>query len=248
MSMQSLFKRFRSKLLWTVFVVILVINFITIVPVFMVNTLIGRVSEGKLKIYNQSGTFWHGSGLLVINDYKARPIAPLILLNWQISFGFSKFITLHLYAGNSTIADVYVNKSGINVDNLSLSLSATQTAKLLDFIKDMQLSGNIHVTSKHILINKNKAIGEVAINFSNVSSGLSPVNPLGDYAITLNAASGAISVTSKPGATLSLSGNGSLNSLEITAKVAKDKQEALRSFIIALSDGSTKDSYLIKIF
>lgn len=244
----SLFNRVKYKLLWGMFFIVILFNFVAIIPTFMINTIITRASKDKLKIYNQSGTFWHGSGLLVVNNNKKEPIAPILLLNWKISFGLTKFINLHLFTGNATIADVYVDKQGVNIDNLSLSLSATQVSQLVDIVRDVQLSGNIHLQSKHMLVTKDKAQGMLTIDFVNVSSGLSPVNPLGNYVISLNSATGAIEVTSKPGSTLSLSGSGSLNSLQINASVAKDKQEQLKSFMVAFSDGQVKDSYIIKVF
>lgn len=227
-----------------VFLGTLIIN----IPAWVLNSELTKYSEGRLTLYNLYGTFWNGSGLLVASSKKSKTEgAPLAYLHWKISLGLSKYIDIQFMMDKHKVAEVFLNKDGLNIDRLDLSLSVIQASQLVDVIKDLNISGNFHVTSDHILLAK-KTTGIVDVTVKNVSSGLSPVNPLGDYTLACNIGDSKINVSTKNGAVLNLSGNGTTSGLTLKATINPDKAEAMKTFITLLGTANSDGSYNIKLF
>ena len=243
----KIIKFFNKYTMGAIFIVGFIVSLIVNIPAFVLANQIKAYSQEKLALYNTRGTFWNGSGLLVAVDKKISKSAPLLMLNWDVSLGLKKFIDIKFTIGKTVIAEVYANKNGINLDNLNLSLSISQVSRLFALIHDLGLSGNIHINTSSIHLG-GKVLGVVKVNLSNVSSSLSPVNPLGTYNVSLDMVDGKIIVSSLEGGTLMLKGSGDLNALTLNARVSADKQNQMTQFItfmgIPLSDGS----YDLKIF
>ncbi|MBP9743561.1 MAG: type II secretion system protein N [Burkholderiales bacterium] len=229
------------------FSLIFIITLIYNIPSWILGSIVDGESNGRLKLYNTEGTFWDGSGLLVAFGPKLETSAPLILLNWSIKLGFSKLIDIQFSVGTHPIADVYINKNGLNLDHLNISLSITQVEQLFDIVKDMGISGNINVLADHVQIGK-QMIGEFKIHLDNISSGISPVNPLGSYSVELSADSGKVTVMSNPNAVLNVDGSGSIKALTLNARVNPEHQQEMLQFITLMGVPKTDGSYQLKIF
>lgn len=217
------------------------------IPSWILGGVVDSESRGRLKLYNTEGTFWNGSGLLVAFGPKLDTSAPLILLNWSIKLGFSKLIDIQFNVGTHPIADVYINKNGLNLDRLNVSLSITQVEQLFDIVKDMGISGNINLMADHVQIGK-QMLGDFKINLDNISSGISPVNPLGSYSVELSSGSGKIMVTSNSNAVLNVNGSGSIQALTLNARVNPNNQEEMLQFITLMGVPKADGSYQLKIF
>lgn len=239
--------RNRKYILGSLFVIVFLISLINNIPTWILGSAINKYSEGRLSLYDQQGTFWHGSGLLVASEPKLQQSAPLLLIDWHIRMGFSKFVDIKFTIGNTQIADIYLNKTGLNLDKLNLSLSISQVSQLSSIVKDLSLSGNINIATDHLSLGK-KTNGLFHLTLSNVSSSLSPVNPLGTYKVEFNASSGAIEVSSSGGSALILNGTGNVNGLSLSAKIDESKKEQLIQFITIMGAPKANGSYELKIF
>jgi hypothetical protein len=112
----------------------------------------------------------------------------------------------------------------------------------------LNLSGNVHVNANSLEIGK-KMNGSVNVQLSNVGSGISPVNPVGSYAVTMNLASGSLNVsTSDPASVLTVTGDGSLSSLMLNSKVAPEKKDQLFQFMTMMGIPQADGSYQMKVF
>lgn len=248
MQINNFFKNNQRRLTIIGFCIIFVCSFIYNTPTWVLAHLINTYSQQKLKLYNSHGTFWNGSGLIVIDNGKRQQSSPLLMLNWHISFGFKRIIEAKFAVGNNQIADLYLNTHGLNLDNLKLSLSIRQLSHILDIINDLDLSGNIALSASHVMLGKQN-IGSFKVILSDVSSGLSPSNPLGTYNVNLDLGSGAIKVaTTDMGSTLILNGTGNLNSLTLNAKINEAKREKMAQFITVMGIPQPDNSYMFKIF
>lgn len=237
----------RKYLIAALFSIVFVLTLIYNIPSWALSSVVENYSSGRLKFYDTEGTFWNGNGLLVAMGPKRISSAPLMLLHWKIKLGFTKFIDIQFSVGNKKIAEVYVNSKGANLDKLNISLSLTQVEQLFDVIKDMGVSGNINVSSDHILVGK-KMAGEVKVNIDNISSGISRVNPLGSYIVQLNAGNGDIHVSSNPGNILDLSGSGSVAGLSLEARINESHKAEMLQFITLMGVPKPNGAYQLKIF
>lgn len=248
--MNSITRHFVNKKKYYIgclFILVFIVTLIRNVPTWVLGNAISHYSSEKVKLYNQTGTFWNGSGLLVANDPHTTHSAPLLLIDWKIKLGLKKFIAINFNIGDTQIAEVYLNSKGINLDNLNLSLSLSQVSQLSGVIKDLGLSGNMHLTASHLAIGK-IFTGNFNIDFTDISSSLSPVNPLGNYQIDLDAATGNITVHTNGDSTLILNGSGNMNSLTLNAKIAPSKTEKMQQFITVMGIPKPDGSYEMKIF
>ncbi|MDQ5920946.1 MAG: ral secretion pathway protein [Pseudomonadota bacterium] len=237
----------RKIFIWILFGIVFIFTLVYNIPSWTLGSLISRESQGRLKLYDTQGTFWSGSGLLVAFSARLDTSAPLILLNWKIKLGLTKFIDIQFNAGNKLIADLYINKSGINLDRVDVSLSITQVEQLFDIVKDMGISGNIKLTTDHVQIGKTMS-GQFKINLDNLSSGISLINPLGSYAVELFMDTGRIAVDSNPNAVLIVNGSGTVNSLTLSARINPNNREDMLQFITILGVPKSDGSYQLKVF
>ena len=226
-----------------IFISTVIIN----IPTWVLANQIEKYSEHRLKLYNQSGTFWHGEGLLVATDAKLQQTAPLVFLNWKLSLGLTKYIDIKFVIGQQVFANVYLDKNGVNLDKLDVHLSIIQVSQLVDVVKDLNISGNLHIVTDHILLAK-KHIGQFNINITNVSTSMSPVNPLGNYNMIYNLSDGRISISSEPGSVLTIKGDGDANGLILNATIDPSKAEQMKQFITVMGMPRGDGSYDLKLF
>lgn len=246
MQTYNFFARNKRRFTFIIFILIFLYTLFQNIPTFILANAINTYSQKKLKLYDTSGTFWNGSGLLVAVDTRTNQSAPLILVNWDIKLGLTKFIDIKFSVGSNQIADVYLNKHGLNLSKLNLSLSVSQVTELFGLIKNLGLSGNVNVSTDQMLLSK-KSDGIFTINLTAVSSSISPVNPLGDYKVIFNADKKSIDVTSSSNSTLILNGNGTTSSLTLKARIAEDKKEKMLQFITVMGMPQPDGSYNLKI-
>lgn len=217
------------------------------VPSNMLSKIITHYSKGYLQLYNPNGTFWHGSGLLAVANSKTGELSPLLLIDWDIKIGLKKFISIDFNVDKSSIANLYIDKTGANLDNLDIILSVTQVSQLVEIINSLGLSGNLEIMAKHINVGKN-IDGVLNISINQVSSSISPVNPLGTYQMKFNLTDGAIDITSDPSSNLAISGSGNLQGLTLNCKVLPSKKDKMLEFITVMGIQRPDGSYAMKVF
>lgn len=236
-----------KKILLVFFISFFFIYFLLInMPTYIVGNLISNYSQERFKLYNQDGNFWNGNGLLV-HISKQNISTPLLLINWKLKLGFKNFVTLKFYTGDTSIANLYINKNGINLDDINLSLSIMQISQVFDLIKNLGLSGNLHISSNHLLLN-NKNFGEVKIVMNELSSQISPVNPLGNYMVTYDFFNDSINVNSFGNSLLNIKGNGNTNHLILNAKIDPDRKDKMIQFMTAFGFPNSDGSYDLKLY
>lgn len=244
------FVKWRKYLIIITFSYIFFGTLISNIPAWVLSSQLSKYSNHQLALYNLSGSFWNGSGLLVVAPAKKNPggmMAPIVHLQWRVSLGLTKYINIQFHTKQQQLANVYLNTNGLNIDHLDLSLSIAQLSYLSDLVKDLNLSGNLRIAAKHLLFAQ-KVTGLVNINVDNVSSGMSPVNPLGSYRVLFNMASGAIRVSNRGAAVLSLRGSGSFNGLILKATIEPDKVAQMQTFITLLGVPNADGTYNIRLF
>jgi hypothetical protein len=246
------FLKFRKSLIVISFITIFVGVMIVNTPAWVLNSPLTKYSRGQLKLYNLSGSFWNGSGLLVASassKHNKTGAVPLIHLSWKVSLGLSKYMNVQLLLDQRNVANVYLDKHGLSIDNLDISLSISQISRLSDIIDDLKIAGNLQLKAKHILI-AGKQTGTMDMIAKNVSSGMSPVNPLGSYNIKINLDGGKIDIATNDddSTVLNLNGSGTFNALTVKASVSNEKAEKMKTFITLMGIPNPDGTYNLKLF
>lgn len=245
---KNFINRKRNLILGISLIFIFLYTTIKNIPTTFLTLLVNKYSQNKISIYNNSGTFWHGTGLIVVTNEKNKILAPLVLVNWDINFGFTKFIDVSFKVGNNEIVNVYVDKNGINLVNLNLSLSVSQVSEIFGLIKNLGLSGNLNLKSKKINVTNNKLSGIFELSLDSLSSGISPINPLGNYDLLIDLEKNSIKVNTKNNAILIVNGEGNFNSLVLNSHIENNKKEKMLQFMTMMGIPKADGSYQLKIF
>ncbi len=247
MLIYNILYRYQKSLMIILFCVVFSFALIQNIPTFILAAAIKHYSMQKLKLYDTKGTFWRGSGLLVAVNAKTLRAEPLIMLNWDINLGIKKIIDAKFLVENQLLANIYLDRHALHIDNLDMSLSIAQVSELMGLIKNLGLSGNLNIKANNIILNNGKN-GIFVIKLNDLSSSMSPVNPLGNYTINFNLANNDIDVVSDGLAVLNLTGHGSLNTLTLTAKILENKKEDMLQFITVLGAPQANGTYNLKLF
>jgi general secretion pathway protein N len=253
MDSNAFFIRFRKYLIIAGCAIVFFATLIINIPAWVLNSPLTKYSHNQLRLYNLSGSFWNGSGLLVASSASKQNkigAVPLIHISWKISLGLSKYVDVSLFLDQHKIADVYLDKSGLNIDNLSLSLSVSQVSRLSNVVDDLKVSGSLQIKAKHLLVTGKTQSGVMNITAKNISSGISPVNPLGTYLVNVDLNGDKINVTtdSNENSVLTLNGSGTLSTLTLKASVNQEKAEKMKTFITLMGVPNADSTYDLKLF
>lgn len=236
----------RKILIYTSVVVIFLASIVINTPAWIMGAMLEHYSANRVSTLNEQGSFWNGSALLQANDKVSKKTVPIIMVGWQIKFGFKKFVTINLTASNQTIAAISLTKNGIAVNNVNLALSLDQLTPFMGNLNTLNLSGSVRLSADNLLIGK-KMQGNVNLTLNNVGSGISPINPIGSYQVSIDLASQALEVsTTDSNSVISVTGTGSINSLILNSKVQPDKKEQLLQFMTMMGIPQADGSYQLK--
>ncbi len=247
------FIKFRKYLIISGCVIVFLATLIINIPAWFLNSPLTKYSHNQLRLYNLSGSFWHGSGLLVAssaNKQNKVSAVPLIHLSWKVSLGLSRYATVTLLLDQHKVADIYLDKNGLNINDLNLALSVSQVSRLSNVVDDLKVSGSLQIKAKHLLITNKTQNGIMNITAKNISSGISPVNPLGTYLVDFDLSGSKLNVTtdSSQNAVLALNGSGTLSALTLKASVDQEKTEKMKTFITLMGIPNPDGTYDLKLF
>lgn len=240
-------KKWQKILLIVVFIVTFLSGIVLNIPAWMVGSLVYKYSQHKLDTINERGTFWNGQALLIAVDRQGKTAVPLLLIGWKIKLGLTKFIEINFNSSNQTIADAALTKTGLQINNVNLSLSLDQLTPLMDNLNSLSLSGNVHLTANKLLIS-NKMQGNIDVKLDSVASGMAPVNPIGSYQVGLDLSTMGINVSSDSSSIISVTGVGTMGGLVLNSRVRDDKKEQLLQFMTMLGIPQADGSYQLKAF
>jgi hypothetical protein len=229
-------------------ILIFIATFIYSAPASLLSTIINHYSNSRLVLYNTTGTFWNGSGLLVGYGPKLEKSDPIVLLNWHVKIGTQKLIDVVFDDGVQQIAEVHFNFGNIVFDNLNITLSTIQIAHLVNLINAYGISANIVMHGSQIMFSKEGNSGTIEIQINNMVLNLSHVNPIGSYLVKINMADNNISVTSQGHPILTLNGTGNFDQLMLNLEVQPQYQKDLATILSLLGHMQTNGLYQVKVF
>lgn len=236
------------KILISIAAVIVSVSILVIeMPAWLVGTIFSHYTSGRLVTRNESGSFWHGNALLVAVSENKKTQEPLIRVSWDLKLGLSKFVSLDLKSYNKQIASIYINKDGANVDNLDALLAINQLTAFTGNLNTLKLSGNMHVNTPNLVIGK-KMSGSIQLQLNNIGSGISPINPIGNYNVGFDLSNLSINVNSSGDSVINVSGSGDLKHLQLSARVQEDKKADMLQFMTMMGAPQPDGSYELKVY
>lgn len=239
--------RFKKVMYIMLLVIIFMAGIIIKAPAWLVGSLLSKYSQHHLVTRNENGTFWNGGALLVASDGTDKKYVPLMRINWKIKLGLSKFVTINFDSYGQNVALVVVDKNGLNISNVNFSLAMEQLEAFAGNLGTLNLSGNVHVSAGNLSLGK-KNSGTVNVSLNGIGSGMSPINPIGNYELNFDISNLSLNVATTGDSVISVTGNGSANNLSLNARVSDDKKEQMLQFMTMMGVPQGDGSYLLKVF
>lgn len=152
-------------------------------PATLLGELAYRQSGARLMLARSSGTVWSGNAQLVLLGSSGEDSLTVGQVRWQV-FPLQLLLgRLHasLAWNDAPPAWLTLDSSRLHVEHLSIDLPAGAATRFLPAMRAAQLGGQLRLHADSLSFNGRSVQGEARIDWSDASSPLSPVNPLGSY-------------------------------------------------------------------
>ncbi len=169
---------------------------ITTAPATLVDAGLQRASDGRLRLAEAQGTLWSGSGQIEIRDSGGRTgvaksfawrILPESLLRGHL------VCEVELERAAKPFP-VTISLSRIELANADISLPATALGLGVPKLAPLGLTGDILLHVASLSIERKQMQGNVTLQWRDAGSVLTPISPLGDYELNLDAEGATVHV------------------------------------------------------
>lgn len=152
-------------------------------PAVLLDTALGRASDGQLRLVQAEGTVWSGSGQLELRTTRGLhrlslptrwQLHPRALLTGRLAFK----ITL---AAQPEPFEMSLRVARFELRQLTLQLPVSRLASSDPGLSALGLDGEIGIAIARLSISRDGIDGTGLLHWRKASSQLSPVSPLGDY-------------------------------------------------------------------
>ena len=218
------------------------------VPATLLDTLLQRASDGRVRLADARGTVWSGAGHLETRDTRrqtgiARKLgwdcAPASLLRGHLS------CTLDL-EGSPRRFPVRFFPARIEIANADISVPAAMLGIALPKLAPFGPGGDLQLRIADLAIGQGGVRGNADLQWRGASSLHTAVSPLGNYEMRFEpAATGMTATLSTLDGPLQLAGsgawaNGARPVFQATARIAPQQREQLEPFLrmIAVERGA----------
>ena len=145
-------------------------------------------TEGRVRLVEARGSLWSGSAQLEFRDaYDLAGIAQGIRWHFLPSYLFKGRIGFDIALEQSPQHfPVSVSPSQLSIGKADIRLPAAAQGLAVPKIKPFGLGGNILLKIDELNIKAGEAKGNAIVEWRSARSALTPVSPLGDYAMHYN--------------------------------------------------------------
>ena len=154
-------------------------------PAQWLDARLGEASAGHLRLAAARGTLWSGQARAELRDASgttawAAPVAwrlrPAGLLGGRLDYAVS--------TGPGTwLSAISLSRSHVQLQDLDIRVPAATLAAAVPALSAWGLGGDVRVSATQLGFGPAQASGGASLRWSSASSRLSPVSPLGDYAL-----------------------------------------------------------------
>jgi general secretion pathway protein N len=221
---------------------------IVLAPATLIDALLERASNGRLRLAEAQGSLWSGAGWIEIRDADGRA-GVAKRLAWRVLPG--SLLRGHLAAEveldhAARPFPVTLSLSRIQIADAAIRLPAAALGLGMPRLAPLRLTGEVLVNIPHLSIERGRMDGDATLQWRAAGSALTRISPLGDYEVRFKVAGpdmhAALSTLEGP---LQLEGkgtwsNGAPSSFLATARVAAQHQEQLAPLLrlIAVERGA----------
>jgi len=240
-------------------------------PASVLDPLVARFSEGRLRLADTSGTVWNGRARIVLADVRevddrsdgAVRASALLVPGMVVPGVFSWAVSLsHLLTGElqariehdsmSQSVVLSARPTVLQISAGSMLLPSLPLERLGSPWTTIRPTGSLAIKWDALTVREGRFEGQVSLELSHAASALSPVRPLGAYRVQVVGAGAQAGVTMTTlNGPLVLEGTGNWNArsgLRFTAQAQAQEPEKQRLLpLLGLLGRREGDRILIKI-
>lgn len=158
-------------------------------PATLIDGGLQRISHGKLRLVEAQGTLWSGSGQVEIRDSDGRTgIAKNFA--WRIlpeSLLRGHMVCEVKLERAAKPFPVTISLSGVELANADISLPATALGLGVPKLAPLGLTGELLLHIASLSIGHKQMQGNATLQWRGAGSVFTPISPLGDYELKLDA-------------------------------------------------------------
>jgi general secretion pathway protein N len=160
---------------------------IAMAPATWFDTGLQRASDGRLRLAEARGTLWSGSGQLEIRSaightgwatHLAWHLQPGALLHARLTYAVA-------LAPGEPPFPVTISWSRIELAHADIRLPVAALGLGVPRLAPLELTGEVQLRIPSLSIGRGATQGSATLQWRDAGSALSPVSPLGDYALHL---------------------------------------------------------------
>lgn len=144
------------------------------------SSLLGSLSEDRVILAQTEGSFWQGSGVLMLHG--SSRLHVLGRYRWELNANGS--LTVFRGEINAVKAHLEPMLSRLVIDRLQLSLPAGLLEIASSQLAPYRLQGEMTVQGGPLNVGRDGMSGALTVDWLNAASGLSSIQPLGNYRLS----------------------------------------------------------------
>jgi general secretion pathway protein N len=219
-------------------------------PATLADIGVRHASEGRMRLAGARGTLWSGSGYFEVRDSAGRTVLSKPLA-WRLRPApalLGRLAYEVVLEPGSPPAPLIVSWSRVELANADLSVPAAVLGLGVPMLAALDLAGVVRLMVSNLAIERGATRGSATLRWHAAGSARSPVFPLGDYELRVEAkGTEGLAILQTLKGPLQLRGQGSWGggrapAFVAIAEVPTDLQEQLAPFLrlIAVERGDGK--------
>jgi len=237
------------------FLIYIITLFVT-APATLIDIQLQNISNNQLHLAEAQGTLWSGKGQIKILDASGHA-ALTKKVAWR--FQAKELLHAHLAYEVNFNQDSYkpfpltISWSRIELENIEFNLPAEIVGLGLPKIAALGLTGDVFIHILKLSITGNQKQGTANLQWHHAGSTLTPVSPLGDYELYIEAAGSATHSTLRTiQGPLQLDGKGTWDDGQpsgflATAHIEAAFQQQLAPFLRLIAVEHTDGSFALQL-
>jgi len=221
-------------------------------PASWMQSLLTRISRGAVTLDQTEGTFWSGTGNLVVRGAIQEPLQARLAWSLEPLWLFTGKLAVQVQARGDTElhATLRLGYRYLAVSNANATLSATKTAIFYAPVMLATPAGQLQVATDRLELDSGGLHGTLRLTWVDAGSSMAGLNKLGDYQMTVKGegANAAIRVDTLRGdVDVTATGNwqaGGDGTLRLDGKVAPgSREQSLAPLLSAVNAQRSGDQY-----
>ena len=176
---------FRPKPAILLGLLILIFALIVNAPAAFLASVLSKISDQHFSLANTQGSIWSGNAELVVLNEQQHMSLGHLAWNIQAIQLLHQTLFVTIFWKDKAPAQLALTRHGFKITHLDLDLPASAIAYLEPHLNAATLDGKIYVHCDQLSIESELIEGAADIQWQQASSGLSSINPLGNYLLQL---------------------------------------------------------------